>query len=125
MPLRVDLFGHLTADFAARVRCGVDVDIVLSGGEIGGLGVGQRGAAFGGGGSDAGDGNGHAGVLAGLGGAMEMRGGRRSGEAGISDLPAQLLGSGIIIDVGGAGRGGGVRRPRRKSRVQAQRDSRR
>jgi len=33
------LFRHLAADFAARIGRGVDVDIVLAGDEIGGLGV--------------------------------------------------------------------------------------
>ena len=41
------LLRHLTADFAARIGRGVDVDVVLAGRQIGGLGVGQRGAAFG------------------------------------------------------------------------------
>jgi hypothetical protein len=42
------LLRHLTADFAARIGRGVDVDVVLAGRQIGRLGVGQRGAAFGG-----------------------------------------------------------------------------
>ena len=42
-----NLLADLTADFAARIGRGVDVDIVLAGQEIGGLLVRQRGAAFG------------------------------------------------------------------------------
>ena len=40
------LLRHLTADFAARIGCSMDVNVVLARGEIGGLGVRQRGAAF-------------------------------------------------------------------------------
>ncbi len=40
------LLRHLTADFAARIGRGVDVDVVLARGEIGCLSVRQRGAAF-------------------------------------------------------------------------------
>jgi hypothetical protein len=40
------LLPHLTADFAGRIGCGVDVDIVFSGSQIGRLGVRQRRAAF-------------------------------------------------------------------------------
>ena len=42
------LLRHLSADFAARIGCGVDVDVVLAGRQIGRLGVRQRRAAFGG-----------------------------------------------------------------------------
>jgi len=42
------LLRHLTADFAARIGRGVDVDVVLARGEVGCLSVRQRGAAFGG-----------------------------------------------------------------------------
>src|SRR6478752_858109 len=41
------LLRDLTTDFAARIGCGMDVDIVLAGQEIGGLRIGQRGASFG------------------------------------------------------------------------------
>ena len=41
------LLRHLTADFAARIGRGVDVDVVLAGREVGGLFVGQRSAALG------------------------------------------------------------------------------
>src|SRR4029450_4182356 len=37
-----------------------------------------------------------------------MRGGGGAGQAGIAQLPAQLLAGGIIVDVGGAGRRAGV-----------------
>ena len=40
------LLGHLAANFAARVRCGVEVDVVLAGHEVGRLGIGQRGASL-------------------------------------------------------------------------------
>src|SRR5205823_1606979 len=43
---RLDLFGHLTADFPARIGCGVNVDVVLARREVGGLRIGERGAAF-------------------------------------------------------------------------------
>jgi hypothetical protein len=42
------LLRHLTADFAARIGRGVDVDVVLARGEIGRLSVRQRRVAFGG-----------------------------------------------------------------------------
>jgi len=42
------LLRHLTADFAARIGRGVDVDVVLASCQIGRLRVRQRGAAFGG-----------------------------------------------------------------------------
>ena len=42
------LLRHLTADFAARIGRGVDVDVVLARRQIGRLRVRQRGAAFGG-----------------------------------------------------------------------------
>lgn len=42
------LLRHLTADFAGRIGCGVDVDVVLARRQIGGLSLRQRGAAFGG-----------------------------------------------------------------------------
>jgi hypothetical protein len=42
------LLHHLAADFAAGIGRGVDVDVVLAGRQVGGLGVRQRGAAFGG-----------------------------------------------------------------------------
>jgi hypothetical protein len=42
------LLRHLTADFAARIGRGVDVDVVLARRQIGRLSVRQRGAAFGG-----------------------------------------------------------------------------
>src|SRR5204862_2942393 len=85
------LLRHLAADFAARIGCGVDVDIVLAGGEIGGLCVGQRGAALDRARSGIGNRHRDAAVLAGFGGSMEMRGGGGTGEAGIGHLPAQLL----------------------------------
>ncbi len=42
------LLRHLTADLAARIGCGVDVDVVLARRQIGRLSVRQRGAACGG-----------------------------------------------------------------------------
>jgi hypothetical protein len=42
------LLRHLTADFAGRIGCGVDVDVVLARRQIGRLSVRQRRAAFGG-----------------------------------------------------------------------------
>jgi len=39
------LLRDLTADFAARIVLGMDVDIVLAGFEIGGVRIGQGGAA--------------------------------------------------------------------------------
>src|SRR5882757_8620199 len=41
---------------------------------------------------------------------MEMRRGGGAGEAGIGHLPAELLGGGVVIDVGGADASAGVRR---------------
>ena len=61
-------FVHLAADFAARIGSGVDVDVVLAGDEIGGLRVGQRGAAFDRARARIRDRNRDAGVLAGFGG---------------------------------------------------------
>src|ERR1700760_2641887 len=101
------LLRHLTTDFAARIGCGVDVDVVLAGFQVGGLSVGQRGAAFGGARRGVRNSHSDARVLAGFGRAMEMAGGRGTGEAGIGYLPAQLLGGGVIIDIGGGGGGAG------------------
>src|SRR5262245_4570021 len=39
---------------------------------------------------------------------MEMRGGGGAGKTGIGQLPAQLLGRGVIVDVGRAGPGAGI-----------------
>ena len=111
-----NLLRHLTADFAARIGCGVDVDVVLAGHEVGGLRIGQRGAAFDRARCCVGNRNRDAGVLAGFGGAVEMRGGGGAGQAGIGQLPAQLLAGGIVVDVGGAGGGAGVRRAPRTCR---------
>src|SRR4051794_7795508 len=100
------LLGDLATDFAARVRRGVDVDVVLAARQVGGLRVGQRGAALrtaGGVGNRDGD----AGVLAGFGRPMEMRRSGRAGQAGIVQLPAQLFGGRIVVDVGGAFSGAG------------------
>src|SRR6185437_6837339 len=103
------LFRDLAADLAARIGLGMDIDIVFAGHEIGGLRVGQCRVAFDRARGRVRDGDSDAGVLAGLGGAVEVRGGRGAGETGIGELPAQLLGGGIVIDVGGAGAGAGVR----------------
>ena len=113
---RENLLRHLAADFAARIGCGVNVDVVLAGHEVGGLRIGQRGAAFDRARCCVGDSNRDAGVLAGLGRAMEMRGGGGTRQAGIAQLPAQLLAGGIVVDVGGAGGGAGVRRAPRTCR---------
>ena len=107
--LVTDLLRHLAADFAARIGCGVNVDVVLAGREVGGLRIGQRGAAFDRARCCVGNSNRDAGVLAGLGRAMEMRGGGGTGQAGIAQLPAQLLAGGIVVEVGGTGGGAGVR----------------
>ena len=120
-----DLLRHLTADFAARIGRGVDVDVVLAGHQVGGLGVGQRGAAFDRARRRVRDGQGDAGVLAGFGRPMEVGCGRGAGEPRIGQLPAQLLGGGIVIDIGGAGAGAGVRRALRICRSASLSSSRR
>ena len=119
------LLGHLAADFAARIGFGVDVDIVLAGHQIGGLGIGQRRAALGGARRGVRDRDRNAGVLAGFGGSVEMRGGGGAGKAGIGQLPGQLLGGGVVIDIGGAGAGAGVRRALRICRPASPSTSRR
>src|SRR3974390_1574978 len=40
------LLRHLSADFAALVRFGVDIDVPFAGQEVGGLRVGERGGAL-------------------------------------------------------------------------------
>src|SRR5258708_27460445 len=81
-PVR-SLLRQLAADFAARVGRGVNVDVVFAGHQGGGLGVGQRGAAFGRARSRVRDRTRDAGVLAGFSRAMEMPRSRRSGETGV------------------------------------------
>src|ERR1700757_3659135 len=44
--LHRSLLRHLTADLAAGVRRGVDVDVVLAAEQVGGLRIGQRRTAF-------------------------------------------------------------------------------
>ena len=41
------LLRHLAADFTAGIGRGMDVDVILAGHQVGGLGVRQGGAAFG------------------------------------------------------------------------------
>src|SRR5215467_5058250 len=77
------LLRNLSTDFAARIGRGVDVDVVLAGLEIGGLGVGQRRAAFDRARTCIRDRDRDAGVLAALRGSMEMRGCRGARETGI------------------------------------------
>src|SRR4051795_1453134 len=89
------LLRHLTADLAARIGRGVDVDVELAAEQIGGLRVGQCRRALGRAGGSAWDRNRNAGVLAGLGRSVEMRGGGGPGQAGIGDLPGQLLAGGV------------------------------
>src|SRR5215211_4893801 len=104
---RTDLLRYLTADFAARIGRGVNVDVVLAGREVRGLRIGQRGAALDRARRRIGDGDRDAGILAGFGGTVEMRGGGGAGQARIAQLPAQLLAAGIVVEVGGAlGRAG-------------------
>src|SRR5438270_9498457 len=108
-----NLLRHLTADFAARIGRGVNVDVVFAGHQVGRLFVGEDGAAFGGARGRIRDRNLDAGVLAGLGGSVEMGRGRGTREPRIGQLPGQLLGGRIIVDVGractGSGRGGHLR----------------
>jgi hypothetical protein len=66
---------NLTADFAARMGRGVDVDVVLASRQVRSLGVCQCGAAFGGARTCIRDRDGDAGVLVGFRRPMEMRGG--------------------------------------------------
>src|SRR5581483_9521400 len=75
------LLRDLAADLAAGIGLGVDVDVVLAGREIGGLGVGQRGAALGRAGAGVRDRDRDTGILAGFGGTMEMRRRRGTGQA--------------------------------------------
>ncbi len=86
------------------------VDIKLAARKVGGLGIGQRGRAFGRARRRAGNGNLDAGILADFGGAVEMRGRCRTAEAGIGQLPGELLGRSVVIDIGGPGAGPGGRR---------------
>src|SRR5437868_15432298 len=65
-----NLLRHLTADFAARIGRGVNVDVVLAGHQVGRLFVGEVGAAFGGVRGRIRDRNLVSGVLAGLGGSV-------------------------------------------------------
>src|SRR5690349_11070843 len=104
------LLRHLTADFAAGIVLGMHVDIVLAGLEIGGLRSGQRRAALGRARRRIRDRDRNARVLAGFRGTMEMRGGGGAAETRIGQLPRQLLGSRVIVDVGGAGALAGIRR---------------
>src|SRR5258708_17471238 len=71
-PVR-SLLCHLTADFAARIGCGVNVDVILAGHQVGGLFVVQRRAAFNRARARICDRNLDAGVRAGRGGALGMR----------------------------------------------------
>src|SRR5579863_10754983 len=66
-----NLLLDLSADFAARIGRSVDVDVELAGQQIGGLGIGQRGAALGRARSGVGDCDLNAGILAGFGRAVE------------------------------------------------------
>src|SRR5258708_13106841 len=86
-----NLLADLTADFAARIGRGVDVDIVLAGHQIGGLGVGQRRAAFGGARGSVRDPHPNARVLGGFTPAMEIRAGPRTPEPRIVYPPPHPL----------------------------------
>src|SRR3954471_19207256 len=90
------LLRHLAPDLAARIGRGVDVDVELAAEQVGGLRVGQRGRALDRASGGAGDRDRDAGVLAGLGGPMEMGGRGGARQAGIAELPRQLLAGGII-----------------------------
>src|SRR4051794_18737032 len=85
------LLRHLTADLAARIGRGVDVDVELAAEQIGGLRVGQCRRALDRAGRRIGNRDRDAGVLAGLGGSVEMRGGGWAGQAGIGDLQDSFL----------------------------------
>src|SRR6516225_8145667 len=101
------LLRDLAADFASRVRCRMDVDVVLASQEVCGLSISQRGAAFGRALADVGDRNGDAGILVSFSGPMEMRRRGRAGESGIGHVPAQFFGGRIVFHVGTAGPGAG------------------
>jgi hypothetical protein len=105
-----ELLGHLAANFAAWIGRGVDVDVVLAGHQVGCLRVRQCGTAFDRARARVRDRNGDGGILAGIGGTVKMRGGRGAGKPRISQLPGQLLGGGIIVDVGSALAGARIRR---------------
>src|SRR6185437_328696 len=64
----VGLLRDLTTNFAARIGRSMDVDVVLAGLEVGGLGVGHRGAALDRALAGIGNRDRNTGVLAGLGG---------------------------------------------------------
>src|SRR2546430_3648117 len=95
------LLRHLTPDFTARIGCGVDVDVVLAGHQIGGLRVGQGRAALGRAGGRIGNRHRNPGVLAGFSRPVEMRGGGGTGKSRIVQLPAQLFAGGIVVEIGG------------------------
>src|SRR4051812_50207664 len=85
------LLRHLTADLAARIGRGVDVDVELAAEQIGGLRVGQCRRALGRAGGSAWNRNRNAGVLAGLGRSVGMRGGGGGGPGGKSEPSGHLF----------------------------------